>query len=516
MSRFRSLLTSAFLLLTLLYARTEAELPQRLDSSQLQQRLRLSEQRIERLEAALRMAPGDASNFDFSTSDRSHELTEAVGARLKSEQSVFDQRLSSLEENWAKSVAAEEQKKNEAAKKPSLRINGRVHLDYWNFVDESAGIGFFENPASGVDPQDRLFFRRVRLSLQGDLLESMTYRMQIDFNSPDSGEMKDVYIGFKALPVLGTLLVGNQKRPLGLDHLNSSRFNIFIERPLAVEAFNEDARRVGICSYNQTEDMDWLFHCGIFALENLSRDGEIIGDSIQPSGNARLASSPWYDESSGGRGYFHWAISGMVAKPDGDVFAGDTNANEGRFRTRSELRSDQRWLDTGRIAGADWYEILGIEAMLNIGAFHVTSEYMGTWMQRDVDTPGTGPDLRFHGGYVQVAYMLTGEHIPYNRSSGTIGRVQPVENFLADPCHRGGGGWGAWQVALRYSHLDLSDRDVLGGVANNLTAGLVWYFSSHSSLQFNAIYGDIDQRAPASGFGEGCFTALGARFRANF
>jgi len=47
----------------------------------------------------------------------------------------------------------------------------------------------------------------------------------------------------------------------------------------------------------------------------------------------------------------------MFAKLDGDVFPEDINANEGRFRTCAELRSDSRWIDTGRIADTDWYEI---------------------------------------------------------------------------------------------------------------------------------------------------------------
>jgi phosphate-selective porin OprO/OprP len=303
-----------------------------------------------------------------------------------------------------------------------------------------------------------------------------------------------------------------------LNHLNSSRFDVFIERSLVVEAFNEDARRLGIAAYNNTEDVMYNWRYGLYALENAARDGKVIGDSMQLSGNARLASSPWYDEVSGGRGYFHWAISGMVAKPDGDVGLADNNANEGRFRTRAELRSDSRWLNTGRIAGADWYEILGLEAILNLGPFQVVGEYQSNWMQRDSVTAGTGPDLHFHGGYVYVAYMLTGEHVPLDRKSGTIGRVRPFEDFfVVNTCNNGvGRGRGAWQVAMRYSHLDLTNNDIQGGVENNATLGLVWYFNAYSSLQFNAIYGDIEDRAPVGGFSAGHFTALGTRLRVDF
>lgn len=435
----------------------------------------------------------------------------------------IEQRLSELEKAWKTSAEAEAEKKAKAAGKPSLKINGRIHLDYWNFADESPGIGFFEHPDAtaadyGTDAEDRLFFRRIRLKFEGDLFDTMLYRMQIDFNSPDTGEMKDMYIGMRDLPVLGRVQVGNQKRPLGLDHLNSSRFNIFIERPLVVEAFNEDARRPGIMSYNNSDDLAYHWTYGMFALENLVTDGEVVGDSMQLSGNARLVGSPWYDEASDGRGYFHWAVSGMVARPDGDVGPGDTNGNQGRFRTRAELRSDSRWIDTGSIAGADWYEIMGFEALLNVGPLQIVGEYQSNWMQRDNVTPGTGADLHFHGGYVYVAYMLTGEHVPYKRKSGQIDRVQPFENFFrVDTCDGGvGGGLGAWQLALRYSYLNLSDKDVRGGVEDNLTLGLVWYLNSYSSFQFNAVYGEIDDRAPVGGFSDGHFTALGTRLRVDF
>jgi phosphate-selective porin OprO/OprP len=45
----------------------------------------------------------------------------------------------------------------------------------------------------------------------------MLWRIQLDFNTPEDPEYKDVYIGFKELPWNHTILVGNQKRPLGLD-----------------------------------------------------------------------------------------------------------------------------------------------------------------------------------------------------------------------------------------------------------------------------------------------------------
>ena len=424
---------------------------------------------------------------------------------------------SELDKAWSKFEAAEKKKKADAALKPTLKINGRIHADNWDFINTTEGIGNFENPsgaAIGTDPEDVFAFRRIRLEMKGDILENMLWRIQIDFNNPAVAEMKDVYLGFKELPYNQEFLIGNQKRPLGLDHLNSSRYNVFLERPMVIETFNSDARRPGVCMYGYTDDELFHWRYGAFYLENISRDGRYFGDYRQMSINGRLSSSPWYDDASDGRGYFHWAVAGMLARPDGDATAADANGNESRFNTRPEARSASSWLDTRPIAGADWYEILALETILNVGPTQIVGEYQHTFVQRDSGFA----DTQFGGGYIYASYFLTGEHIPYERKSGTIGRVVPYENFfLVDRCSGGHGtGWGAWNVAARYSYLDLSDGDVLGGVGNSGTLALNWHWNPYAKVQFNLIYGEIDQRQAVNGFTAGDYLIAGTRFAIEF
>jgi phosphate-selective porin OprO/OprP len=407
--------------------------------------------------------------------------------------------------------------------KPTLKWSGRIHADYWGFPSHSAGISNFEHPPTpppvgplaidGTDVEDRFAFRRLRIGVSGDVLDTMLYKLEFDVNNPGTPEYKDMYIGWKELPYNQQLLLGNQKRPIGLDHLNSSRYNVFMERPLVVEAFNEDARRVGLAMYGYTNNERYHWRYGVYQLENTATDGRTIGDSLQLSGNFRLSSSPWYDESSGGRGYFHWAVSGMYARPDGDNTAADTNNNDGRFRTRVEARPNRRWLDTGRIAGISDYEIVGVESILNVGPLQVVGEYQSNWAQRT-----TGADLNFHGGYVYVSYFLTGEHQPYSRTRGTLSRVKPFENFfLVDRCCGGKGwGWGALQLAARYSYLDLTDENVLGGSGKNFTAGLNWFWTPYSKVQLNYINGNIDNHADVNGFTAGNYQIIGTRFMTDF
>jgi phosphate-selective porin OprO/OprP len=308
-----------------------------------------------------------------------------------------------------------------------------------------------------------------------------------------------------------------------LDHINSSRYNVFIERPFVVESFNQDARRLGIASYGVSEDEAYNWRFGVYNQRLIQDEGNYISDHYQGEICGRFANTIWYDECSDGRGYAHWAVSGTWARPDGSTPADNGNigrdANEARFRTRPEARSTSRWLDTGRIAGADTYRMFGLEGVVNVGALQVVGEYQNLQLDRD---PGFGPDVTLYGGYMYASYFLTGEHIPWNRRTGTLGRVKPFENFFmvktCDGCT--GTGWGAWQVALRYSYANFTDEDVFGGIGESLTFGLNWHWNPNARMQFNYIHGDISDRnvTDVNGltFTGGSYDIIGTRLMVDF
>ena len=399
----------------------------------------------------------------------------------------------------------------------NMKIVGRVHADYWGFPSASAGAKEMEGGPDG--PQDRIGFRRMRFGVRGDVWENMEYRIEMEFAGGNASEFRDAWLGFKNLPVLQKVLIGNQKRPYGLDHLNSSRYNVFIERPFIVESFNQDARRMGIASYGVSDDLAYNWRYGVYNQRLVQDEGNYTNDHLQLEFAARLANTIWYDECSDGRGYAHWAVSGSLAYPDGSTAANNggtgPDVNEARFRHRPEARTASRWLDTGVIAGADKYQLLGFEGVVNVGPFQIVGEYLNTWMQRD---SGSGNDLYFGGGYLQASYFLTGEHVPWQRKSGTVGRVKPFENFFwVDTCDGcSAGGMGAWQVALRWSYADLTDENIFGGVGENLTVGLNWHWNPNARMQFNYIYGDIDGRQLASGRDGGDYHIVGTRLMIDF
>ncbi len=390
-------------------------------------------------------------------------------------------------------------------KSPKMSFFGRIHLDYWAFpgVDDSVF------PIEGGNPQDRFNFRRLRIGVKGNLYDNMFYKYEGEFAGGINPSYRDAYIGFDDLPLFQKVFIGNHKRPYGLDHLNSSRYNVFIERPFIVEAFNQDSRRIGISSNGVSKDQKYNWRTGVYNQQLTQASSGYIGDHYQLELASRLAKTAWYDESSGGRGYFHWAVSGSIGTPDG---RGGLR-NQSRYRTRPEARSTRRWLDTGRIAGANTSTLLGLETVFNYGAFQFTGEYMTARVDRSL---GYGPSVQFDGAYVQTSYFLTGEHIPWNRRTGTIGRIKPFENFFSvrdgNGCRQRGRG--AWQIAARYSYADLTDDDIIGGEAQSLTLGLNWYWNQHARMQFNYITGDLDPAAGNVAFGD--YNIIGIRAMVDF
>ncbi len=452
--------------------------------------------------------PSPSPNNGIRTASNSSNLSFLSGGSILDELGDLSAQVEANSEALADLEGDIGGKVSDGTSNSTMKISGRVHADYWAFPESSPASNAFETGSPTQTPQDRFGFRRLRFGVKGDINDNMEYKIEMEFASPSNLAFKDAYLGFNDLPFLQTLLIGNQKRPYGLDHLNSSRYNVFMERPYVIEAYNQDARRLGICSYGLSDDLRYNWRFGVFNQEDTSKSGSYVGDAYQSELAGRFANTIWYDEASGGRGYAHWAVSGSFADPDGST---NTTA---RFRTRPEARSSNRWIDTKGILGTEDYTLVGLEGVVNLGPLQVVGEYQATSLSRGT---GYNDTLQFDGGYMYVSYFLTGEHMPWERKSGTLGRIKPFENFWrvrdCDGCVQRG--LGAWQVAARYSYADFTDEDILGGVGSSFTAGLNWYWNPNARMQFNYIYGTIDERSVAGQTG-GDYQIIGTRFMVDF
>ena len=92
---------------------------------------------------------------------------------------------------------------------------------------------------------------------------------------------------------------------------------------------------------------------------------------------------------------------------------------------------------------------------------------------------------------MQLGYFLTGESRGYDKRMGKYDRVKPLENFflVRDENGRVQYGLGAWELAYRYSYLNLNDSSIQGGVYSEHTVGLNWYWNPNIKFQINYING---------------------------
>ena len=224
------------------------------------------------------------------------------------------------------------------------------------------------------------------------------------------------------------------------------------------------------------------------------------GGSIADGGGyaavGRITGLPWYDEESGGRRYLHLGAGYNYVMPGNhsaqfrtipEYFVGaqaSGTVGTAGIPLPGNINGVPFFVDT-KAFGVNHYSLVGTELLLVEGPFSLQSEFMCNFVAR------TKRDaVQFPGLYVSAGYFLTGEHRPYLRKAGAIDRIKVLRNFgKHDEC---GTGWGAWELAARYSSVNLDDSNIKGGRLQDMTLGTNWYLNSFSKIQFNYIRAFLD------------------------
>lgn len=340
-------------------------------------------------------------------------------------------------------------------KRVSLKIGGRIQAD-WMWISEDQSVkDAIGDQTSGSE------FRRTRLYMSGDLYGNLSFKSQFDF-AGGSTALKDVFVAFKSIPGFGNVKVGHYKEPYSLEELTSSNYMTFVERSLA-NVFSY-SRNVGLTVYNSQLDQRLTWAAGVF--RDTDNGGTSLGNGV--GGTFRLTGVPALDKQKDR--LVHLGVSYSLRRPSDGAL---------RWRQRPELHLTDRYVDTYSFA-ADRVQNLALEGAVVSGPFSVQSEYTHSAARSRI-----AGDPVFGGFYVYASVFLTGEQRNYKASSATFDRLRPRKNFAP------GEGSGAWELALRYSTLDLTDKAIRGGRLDNVAAAVNWYLNPVARVMFNYVHGDL-------------------------
>ena len=323
---------------------------------------------------------------------------------------------------------------------PEFKVRGRFHIDYGIHDDDE------------IDLDDGFLVRRAFIGVTGNINDDWSGIIEYNFAENNTGA-QDVVLRRKWQG--GTLKIGHFKVPVGMEEVSSTNNIIFIERNSPNTAL-VDARRLGI---------GYDYYGDAVGFQSMAF-GRGMGDNESGDDPIGLAGRFIYAPKMGDN-QLHLAAS--VAYED----VRDYDAV--RYRDRPEARADgNRLVDTGTISDVDTTMKMGLEAAYQAGPFHMVAEYFNV----DVDR-NTGEDPSFSGYHIYGVWNVTGEQRGYR--NGVFRSLKP-----------GSPDRGAWELALRYSSLDLDDAGFQGGTQDNITLGVNYYPNANVRFMLNYIMVDIE------------------------
>ena len=331
-------------------------------------------------------------------------------------------------------------------------------------------------------------FRRARLGIDGAAYKDWNFAIWGEFGGSggESPALNQAYVEYAGWKPFGPdepirLRVGAWATPSGLEDATSNTEALFLERPAIAELVRGLATGDGRTGAGFTARGARWYLSGLLS-------GKVVGVPATPEFDqqagfaARFAFNPIH-----GPDYdIHLGANVQGVLSPADTTAGPVDTRAVRLQERPELRvSGVRLVDTGAI-NSDGLTGYGLEAGASWRSLYLASEWYDIDVSRKPTAPATTTpfDPSFSGWYLQAAWAVTGEHHAWTNANGGFVGIRPARRF--DP---GRGAWGAWELATRYSVLDLNDRagvvgsaapagGIRGGEQKITTVGLNWYPNS--------------------------------------
>jgi phosphate-selective porin OprO/OprP len=376
--------------------------------------------------------------------------------------------------------------------RPSFKsADGNFSLDIRALVQyDTAYYAQGEVPA-GTDFSSGSNFRRARLGVQGTLFKDWSYQFIYDFggSGTEGAAISTAFIQYDGLGQVHWR-IGAYPTPESFDDTTAAPDLLFLERAQPTDLARSIAGSDG-------RDGTTLFAYDDRYFAAISYTGDLVQDTAVYDEQQAIVGRLAYRLYKGDDANFAIGGDSSYVFKVADTSAGGFPSTL-RLRERPELNVDDnniRLIDTGNIDASKLLE-WGVEATGNWHSFYAQGGYFNFDVTR---RDSALPDPSFDGWYLQGSWILTGEAKPYNASTGSYGLPKPNSPLSFDS-----GGFGAWELAARYSVLDLNDNagvtghatptgGIRGGEQKIWTVGVNWYPNNAIRFVLDYQHTDVDR-----------------------
>ena len=434
----------------------------------MEERLARQEERIANLEGLLReqmalivdarqalallQAPTPASSTTDAETEVARGAPDATRAAAPEPQAAANA-------GWTSSHAYVNSANNDL----TMQFSGRMHLDVRGYTDEET-------------PDSTLVLRRARLTVEGNLFDNYSYKVETDFADRGSALLRDAYVNARFEDRF-QLRFGQFKAPFSQERLQSSLRVNFVDRSSLSEL--SPGRSPGIMLHGSFSD-DAVSY-GLSVSNGLGILSTVVDSSPEVVG--RLRFKPF----SGSELFENFAFGGAYGRGRRDAGLS--------FRGRTASRS-VTFFRPVPISGEMTRANAEFEWLLPKWAFR------GEFDQAHQSRDGMGTDGGNLPGVVSKGYMFDAAYA-FGGETQSNSAVVPYTTFLQN------GGMGALQLVFRYENLQIDDS-VSPNRGDAYTVGFNWWLSRFVRHQSNFAFEGFQHADRTGRFnGHRTFTYLG-------
>ncbi|SMD08492.1 OprO/OprP family phosphate-selective porin [Novosphingobium sp. B1] len=349
----------------------------------------------------------------------------------------------------AQEVKADEKGLTLEAGPLQLNLGGRLHLDASVFDEPDV-------PRTGTTSGD---VRRARIELSGRVAKVLRFRVDREFAGAKG--WRNVWASIEPVSNL-EIKGGNMIVPFSLEDLQSSNVSPFAERSMASALTGG----FGFGGAVFTGGRNWSASVGYFTDALANDEGRTTERGKGVLGRVTFAPVRTRDTLlhlgfGGERRSFSATERVRFTADPGSVFAPNV-------------------ISSGTLGSLDTLTAWNGEAAVSFGPVLLQGQAIALKLHRSLFD-----DRSFNGQTVSVGWIVTGQRHEYSGSSGVFG----------GPDRRKGEG--AFEIAARYSRLDLVDGTFDRGIGRALSASAIWTISTN--LRVLATYTDNRVRFPNGG-----------------